>query len=232
MKRTRSIFATAMTLGLALALQSGCASTAKVAETPVATPPAAPPEQLVEVLSGKVVETTKGSGYLYLLLEKDGVKTWAAISGEYEAKVGEEVTLKPGMVMTNFKSAALDRTFDRIIFSDGRADAPAAKKEKKQMKKAETMSNDLSGKVLETMDAGGYTYVNLERDGNQVWVALPVTKVNVGDELTPLPGMRMDKFTSKSLNRTFDVIYFSSGVAGNGAAPAPAESVLPPGHPK
>lgn len=230
MKRTRSIFATAMTLGLALALQSGCAGTAKVAETPVATPPAAPPLQVVESLSGKVVEATKGSGYLYLLLEKDGVKTWAAISGEYEAKVGEEVTLKPGMVMTNFKSAALNRTFDRIIFSDGRADASPVKKEKKTM--AEAMSNDLSGKVVETMDAGGYTYVNLEQNGKKVWVALPVTKVQVGDELAALPGMRMDKFTSKSLNRTFDVIYFSSGVAGNGAAPAPAESVLPPGHPK
>lgn len=229
MKRTRSILATAMTLGLALALQSGCAGTPKVAEAPVATPPAAPPLQVVEALSGKVVEATKGSGYLYLRLEKDGVSTWAAISGEYEAKVGDEVTLKPGMVMTNFKSAALDRTFDRIIFSDGRADAPAVKKEKK---KVETMSNDLSGKVVETMDAGGYTYVNLERDGKNVWVALPVTKVQVGDELAALPGMRMDKFTSKSLNRTFDVIYFSSGVAGNGAASAPAESVLPPGHPK
>lgn len=231
MKRTRSIFATAMTLGLALALQSGCAGTAKVAETPVATPPAAPPLQVVESLSGKVVEATKGAGYLYLRLEKDGVSTWAAISGEYEAKVGEEVTLKPGMVMTNFKSAALNRTFDRIIFSDGRADAPAVTKGKKAMT-AEAMSNDLSGKVVETMDAGGYTYVNLERGGKKVWVALPVTKVQVGDELAALPGMRMDKFTSKSLNRTFDVIYFSSGVAGNGAAPAPAESVLPPGHPK
>ncbi len=230
MKRTRSIFATAMTLGLALALQSGCAGTAKVAETPVATPPAAPPLQVVESLSGKVVEATKGSGYLYLRLEKDGVSTWAAISGEYDAKVGEEVTLKPGMVMTNFKSAALNRTFDRIIFSDGRADAPAVIKGKKAMT-AEAMSNDLSGKVVETMDAGGYTYVNLERDGKKVWVALPVTKVQVGDELTALPGMRMDKFTSKSLNRTFDVIYFSSGVAGSGAAPA-AESALPPGHPK
>ncbi|WP_136526206.1 hypothetical protein [Geomonas ferrireducens] len=232
MKRTRSIFATAMTLGFALALQSGCAGTAKVAETPVATPPAAPPLQVVEALSGKVVEATKGSGYLYLRLEKDGVSTWAAISGEYEAKVGEEVTLKPGMVMTNFKSAALNRTFDRIIFSDGRADAPAVKKEKKGKMTAEPLSSDLSGKVVETMDAGGYTYVNLERDGKNVWVALPVTKVKVGDELAALPGMRMDKFTSKSLNRTFDVIYFSSGVAGNGAASAPAESTLPPGHPK
>lgn len=228
MKRTNSILVTAMTLGLAIALQAGCAGTAKVAETAAPATPAAPPVEVVNALSGKVAETLSGSGYLYLRLEKDGVSTWAAINGDYDAKVGEEVTLKPGMVMTNFKSTALNRTFDRIVFSDGRADAPT----RKQAAKQEAMSNELSGKVVETMDAGGYTYVNLERGGKKVWVALPVTKVAVGDELTALPGMRMDKFTSKSLNRTFDVIYFSSGVAGNGAAPAPAESALPPGHPK
>ena len=209
MKRTKSIISTALTLGLALTLQAGCAGTAAVAEKPLTSPATPPADQLVQTLSGKVAETFKGAGYVYVRLEKDGASTWAAMSGDNQAYVGEEIELKPGMVMTNFKSAALNRSFDRIVFSDGRADlSPAPKKGGKM---GESMSGSLAGRVVETMDAGGYTYVNLESEGERVWVAIPVTKVSVGEELEAQPGMRMDSFTSKSLNRTFDVIYFSSG---------------------
>ncbi len=69
-------------------------------------------------LSGKVVETMNSGGYTYILLEKDGQKTWVAIP-ETEIKVGEEVTLKPGAEMLNFHSNTLNRTFERILFSGG-----------------------------------------------------------------------------------------------------------------
>jgi hypothetical protein len=36
-----------------------------------------------------------------------------------EVKVGETVELAPGMVMNNFRSNALDRTFDSIVFGGG-----------------------------------------------------------------------------------------------------------------
>jgi len=215
MKRTKSIISTALTLGLALTLQAGCAGTAAVAEKPLPSPAAPPADQLVQTLSGKVAETFKGAGYVYVRLEKDGASTWAAMSGDNQAYVGEEIELKPGMVMTNFKSAALNRSFDRIVFSDGRADVPPAPKKPGKMaaQGVETVSGSLAGRVVETMDAGGYTYVNLESEGERVWVAIPVTKVSVGERLEAQPGMRMDSFTSKSLNRTFDVIYFSSGAS-------------------
>jgi hypothetical protein len=70
----------------------------------------------------------------------------------------------------------------------------------------------LSGKVVETMNSGGYTYVSLENGGKKTWVALPETKVQVGQQLTCQPGMPMQNFTSKTLKRTFDVIIFSGGV--------------------
>ena len=70
----------------------------------------------------------------------------------------------------------------------------------------------LSGKVVETMDAGGYTYVCLEKKGVKTWVAIPQTKVTVGKQMALQPGMEMRNFTSKSLNRTFDSIYFSGGL--------------------
>jgi len=72
--------------------------------------------------------------------------------------------------------------------------------------------NALSGKVVETMDAGGYTYVCLENGGTKTWVALPATKVKVGQQLTCQPGSEMQNFTSKTLKRTFPSIIFSAGV--------------------
>lgn len=77
-----------------------------------------------------------------------------------------------------------------------------------------SMANNLSGKVVETLSSGGYTYVNIEKDGSKTWVAIPQTKISVGQEMSFKPGSVMTNFTSKSLNRTFDTIIFSGGVKG------------------
>lgn len=77
---------------------------------------------------------------------------------------------------------------------------------------------NLSGKVVETMNASGYTYVCLEKKGVKTWVAVPETKVKLGSEMSFLPGQTMTNFTSKTLNRTFDSIVFSSGPASGGNA--------------
>ncbi len=84
----------------------------------------------------------------------------------------------------------------------------------------------LSGKVVETMNAGGYTYVLLEKKGKKTWVAVSEMKVTVGKEMAFLhPGAPMTQFTSKSLNRTFDVIYFSGGpVTSSSAGKASSEA--------
>lgn len=69
-----------------------------------------------------------------------------------------------------------------------------------------------SGKVVETMNSGGYTYICLENGGKKSWAAVPLTEVNVGDEIELQPGNEMGLFKSKTLNRTFDNIIFSSGI--------------------
>lgn len=69
----------------------------------------------------------------------------------------------------------------------------------------------LSGKVVETMNGGGYTYISLEKNGKKTWVAVPEIKVTVGQEIALQPGQEMRNFASKSLNRTFDSIIFSAG---------------------
>ncbi len=91
--------------------------------------------------------------------------------------------------------------------------AEEATDKKVEMKPLEEVAT-LSGKVVETMDSGGYTYINLQKNGKTMWVAVPQMKVTVGQEMSFAPGMVMNDFKSNSLNRTFDAIVFSTGIAG------------------
>jgi hypothetical protein len=69
----------------------------------------------------------------------------------------------------------------------------------------------LAGKVLETMNSSGYTYVLLQQKEGTAWAAIPEMHVQVGDELELEPGVQMGQFVSKPLGKTFDSIIFSSG---------------------
>jgi hypothetical protein len=70
----------------------------------------------------------------------------------------------------------------------------------------------LSGKVLETMNAGGYTYARIDDEGKMLWLAMPTTKLKVGQDATFNPGQEMLNFRSEALKRTFDRIIFTTGL--------------------
>ena len=72
----------------------------------------------------------------------------------------------------------------------------------------------LSGKVIETMDSGGYTYVQIENNGKKTWVAVTKTKIVKDQNISFSTGTEMQNFESKTLKRTFDSIIFSGGVVG------------------
>ncbi|MBW2164355.1 MAG: DNA-binding protein [Deltaproteobacteria bacterium] len=75
----------------------------------------------------------------------------------------------------------------------------------------------LSGKVAETMNSSGYTYILLDKEGEKIWVAVPEMQASVGEEVILKPGIEMVNFTSTTLNRTFERIIFSAGpVSGKG----------------
>lgn len=66
------------------------------------------------------------------------------------------------------------------------------------------------GKVLQTINSGGYTYVELRKKaGEKIWLAVPVAEIAVGSQQTFNPGMVMRGFESKTLKRVFDEIIFS-----------------------
>lgn len=83
----------------------------------------------------------------------------------------------------------------------------------------------VTGTVAETMDAGGYTYLRLKTSDGEVWAAVTRTTLKTGSEVTIGNAMWMDRFESKTLNRTFERILFGSLVAPGG------ETALPAGHP-
>ena len=90
------------------------------------------------------------------------------------------------------------------------------------------------GTVIETMDAAGYTYVLLDTSEGQTWYAAQQTPVSVGDVVQTNAGMPMQDFTSKTLGRTFDVIFFSGALQNLSASAMPEghpATGMPPGHP-
>ena len=96
-------------------------------------------------------------------------------------------------------------------------------------KGAAPSGGSVSGKVLETMDSAGYTYAKLQTTNGPVWVAVRQTKVKVGEPMTVTGASLMQGFTSKTLGRTFDKIYFGmhanvGGGAGAANAAKPADA--------
>lgn len=92
----------------------------------------------------------------------------------------------------------------------------------------------IRGEVLETMNSGGYTYVFMDTGQDQRWVASLEAPVEVGDVVQTDPGMAMTGFTSNTLGRTFDTIFFVSALQNLSRGPQPtaqSPGELPAGHP-
>jgi len=80
-----------------------------------------------------------------------------------------------------------------------------------------TPGQGITGQVLETMDAGGYTYLKLRSSRGEIWAAVQQTTVAKGQRVSILRATAMKDFKSRSLKRTFPVIYFGQlGQPGQG----------------
>ena len=81
-----------------------------------------------------------------------------------------------------------------------------------------------TGKVTETMNAAGYTYIHLVNEKGDMWAAVPETKVAKDSTVTISIQMMAENFESTTLNRKFDRLAFAT-IDG---APA-AKSEMPAG---
>lgn len=74
------------------------------------------------------------------------------------------------------------------------------------------------GKVVEKIDVADYTYVQFSHGKEKLWLATSKVSVKKGDIVSFENAQTMHKFHSKSLNRTFDEIYFVTSL--NVSSPA------------
>ncbi len=80
-----------------------------------------------------------------------------------------------------------------------------------------TDPNSFTGTVAETMNAGGYTYVRLQAPGkDDVWAAAREFPTKAGERLTVTLSTPMENFESKTLKRTFPLVYFVPDVTRDG----------------
>ena len=132
-----------------------------------------------------------------------------------------KILIKEGIVTKN----SLEPTIESILSINGSNSATT--------KYAD--NRGLGGLVVDGANADGYTYILIEDGGKRLWAAAPEFKVAVGDSVT-LPGnaMPMQNYESKSLKRTFDVVYFVDNVMVNevGMAPAAPKNAPVQGHPQ
>lgn len=75
------------------------------------------------------------------------------------------------------------------------------------------------GVVVDTLDAGGYTYLQIEDAKKKYWVAVEGAKIDKGMEVRFTEEMRVKDFKSQSLGRVFDEVVFASNLQYRTKAP-------------
>lgn len=159
---------------------------------------------------GQVLSTIQVPGYTYIEVRNNGRSVWLA-GNPVEVADGEVITWGDSAVIRNFKSTALDRTFEEVIFITGinqgaSAPMPVANA-------ASTAEQQSNGLVRSTENAGGYTYIEIETDnGDVVWLAAPEVELAIGQRIEWQGNSKMTNFSSPSLGKTFPEILFASSV--------------------
>lgn len=162
--------------------------------TPVATSATTPSAN-----TGIVKSMQVAGSYSYIETDINGTTFWIATAAS-AIKVGEKISWNDYAMMKNFTSKALNKTFDQIMFVD-------------KVRAASTQATSShTGTVVETMNASGYSYIQVDEKGNRIWLAAPEMAIKVGQEINWSGGAAMQNFSSRSLDRTFDEIYFVGAV--------------------
>jgi len=134
-------------------------------------------------ISGEVLEVKNVDSYTYLRLKTKDGETWAAVSTA-AIKKGAKVNIDNPMVMTNFESKALKKTFPTIIFGSlgGAAATPSLFNSKMTVA---NMTDSAPIKIAKASGANAYTVADIVTKSVQlkdkpVKVSGQVVKYNAG----------------------------------------------------
>lgn len=139
-----------------------------------ASDPSAPGHTPAGAGSGQIIETMNASGYTYLLVDSGKEQTWVAIP-ETTVSKGATVRYAAGMVMQNFHSKTLDRTFSSIVFSPG-LEGTATEPVKNPAEKTVADSNTFAAAVEAEKDAKP---APMSASGGSLGAIVPFSEIKV-----------------------------------------------------
>lgn len=177
--------------------------------------------------AGTVGETINADRYTYVRVDTQDGSCWVAtMPADYQ--VGAAVNVSDGVEMKDFTSPVLGRTFERVVFTESISSSASMTMpgihggglppghpptgSSKPMCPVDSGKGEeaggFSGHIVETMNAGGYTYIHVKGSDKSVWAATDEFDAKIGQNVVIPDGMVMHDFKSPSLGRTFDEIYF------------------------
>jgi len=133
----------------------------------------------------KAVEVVQTSSYTYVLLEEEDAQYWAAVS-KTEIEEGKTYYYDSFMIMKDFPSKELDKTFESIYFLNDLSEQPIPSAEElAEQQHTGKVTTDKNENITVKPVEGGITIEELFKNkndfaGQEVTVTGQVTKINTG----------------------------------------------------
>jgi len=86
------------------------------------------------------------------------------------------------------------------------AELPAEHPPLPGMKENSSVSLPNEGLVKSTIQSGGYTYIEVEKNGSSEWLAAPQMELEEGKHIRYSKGILMKNFHSRTLDKSFESI--------------------------
>lgn len=175
-------------------------------------PEAKPAEQAAAAgfpIQGKAKEVFNSGGYTYVLIAGEKGDKWVAVPGT-KVEAGEACVVAEGMVMQDFSSKTLNRTFKEIVFAPGL--------EGKMAKMGAHGENNGAAAGPADSAAGGEFEAAMQKEGGNATAAMPVnpaeTAPGSGKAVAPFVELKVAKASGANAYTVADI--FSKAAVLNG----------------
>jgi len=82
-----------------------------------------------------------------------------------------------------------------------------------------TKDGSQKAEVKEVIHTSAYTYLRVEKNNAEEWIAINKMEVKTGDIVYYKEGLKMENFTSPELQRTFETVYFVQEISNSPILP-------------